>query len=103
MASDGGTPSKTATCLVNVNVNRNLHRPSFINPPKTQEIPEITLPGTVVMQVSAADNDTSVSQNQSNFKLKKSFHIMIPRDKVSKFFDFIGICFTKLGQYVIKW
>ena len=61
MAKDGGTPPKTATATVEVDVERNLHDPVFTSSGvMTASIPEIAPAGTPVASVSAEDRDTAV-------------------------------------------
>jgi hypothetical protein len=60
-AYDSFYPTKTATCLFNVGVDRNPNAPRFVYPTgKTSyenNIPETTTPGTPVITLSATDAD----------------------------------------------
>lgn len=59
-ARDGGSPPRSATALVNINVQRNLHAPVF-NPTRYEEtILETTGLGVSLVRVLATDADTRV-------------------------------------------
>ena len=62
-AHDGGVPPKSATALVIITVNRNLHVPEFILDVYKKRIPETTSLGVSILQVTASDRDTLVSED----------------------------------------
>ena len=61
LAKDGGTPSRTATTIVTIDVDRNLNSPRF-NPNNARvNIPETLAAGSLVTSVTASDEDTQAS------------------------------------------
>ena len=59
---DGGTPPRSASTVVQVNVIRNLFAPQFFaNGIIKTSIPETATPGYSVFQVTATDADATVS------------------------------------------
>ncbi|XP_074647695.1 protocadherin gamma-B4-like [Tubulanus polymorphus] len=68
VASDGGSPAKTATQLLTININRNTNKPRFINPAgptftDTANINENDPMTKQVYKVTATDADRFVSKN----------------------------------------
>lgn len=61
IARDGGSPSRSATAIIKININRNLHVPTFNPSSYSQKIYETELIGNVVVDVNAEDNDRVVS------------------------------------------
>ena len=83
VARDGGSPSKSATATVDINVQRNLLPPVF-DPSGVYNVTiiEQTAVGEEILVVSATDNDPVVSQiNFVNFqqilKLIKWFRLYV--------------------------
>ncbi|XP_041363172.1 uncharacterized protein LOC121378881 isoform X2 [Gigantopelta aegis] len=68
-AHDGGMPPKSATALVIITVNRNLHVPEFTLDAYKQRIPETTSLGVSILQVAASDRDTLVPYNSVKYKI----------------------------------
>ena len=60
VAFDNGTPSLSATAIVNININRNLHSPIFSNSPYQIRVPETQTSGTSVTQLVVRDSDLKV-------------------------------------------
>ena len=60
-ARDGGTPPRSATALVNINVQRNLVRPVFQQSSYETTILETQSLGINILRVIATDADTKVS------------------------------------------
>ena len=65
LAKDGGTPPKTATTTVHIDVDRNLNAPKFSQATIKAEIMEISPAGSLVATVTATDQDTAVSIKMS--------------------------------------
>ena len=61
LAKDGGTPSRTATTIVTIDVDRNLNSPRFSPDNVRVAIPETLAAGSLVTAVTASDDDTQVS------------------------------------------
>ncbi|XP_076458559.1 protocadherin Fat 1-like [Babylonia areolata] len=66
-ARDGGSPRRSSTAVVTVNVNRNLFDPVFSQAEYTIDISETTAPGTGILFVSASDNDVASPYNQVSY------------------------------------
>jgi hypothetical protein len=60
LAEDGGSPKKTATATVDINVNRNLVPPQFNPASYSQSIIENFPVGSEIVTVSATDSDPQV-------------------------------------------
>ncbi|XP_046579033.1 protocadherin Fat 4-like [Haliotis rubra] len=70
-ARDGGSPARSATVLVNINVQRNLYAPVF-NPARYEEtIMETTGLGVSLVRVLATDADTRAPHNVSRFSISQ--------------------------------
>ncbi|CAD5111751.1 DgyrCDS1030 [Dimorphilus gyrociliatus] len=64
--SPGGLETKTGTTTVIININGiNNHSPVFANNPWTHNMPENTVPGTNILQVTATDNDFGMDASLS--------------------------------------
>ena len=61
LARDGGTPAKSATATVEIEVQRNLNAPVFSRASLAVSLPEIAPAGSSVTTVSASDADAAVS------------------------------------------
>ena len=61
LAKDGGTPSRTATTIVTIDVDRNLNSPRFSPNNLRVNIPETLTAGSLVTSVTASDEDTQAS------------------------------------------
>lgn len=59
---DGGTPPLSDTATVVITVPRNNFDPDFISRDQTVRIPYNQVAGTVVANVTATDNDGTVSE-----------------------------------------
>ncbi|KAJ8316548.1 hypothetical protein KUTeg_005899, partial [Tegillarca granosa] len=67
LATDGGSPSRSATATVKINIRRNLFAPAWVNQNLETTIPETTSPGSQVLTVQARDNDISAPENQFRY------------------------------------
>lgn len=70
LAIDMGTPQRTGTASIKVSIlDVNDESPKFEKKLFSQVISEKTIPGTVVMNLSATDADSSITNNQIRFEL----------------------------------
>lgn len=62
-ATDNGIPNRSSTfnAIVTINIIRNENDPFFVNTPYITTIPETTTLGSLVLTVTARDNDNIVS------------------------------------------
>ena len=68
--SDGGTPARSSSVVVPIQVNRNLHDPRFEDGSEKRVIvPDNSAPGTVIEQVSARDEDRIAPHNTIRYSL----------------------------------
>ena len=59
---DGGTPFKSATLTVKVNIDRNFKDPAWDQTSYTKSVSESVIVGTSVIAVTARDTDREVGQ-----------------------------------------
>lgn len=62
MVQDGGSPARTSTTVLTININQNLYTPEFSTTggPCGADISEDSQPGAVVTTVTATDRDVKV-------------------------------------------
>ena len=66
VAQDGGSPAKTATTLVKVEILHNFHKPVFSPVMYDETILETQALGQRILTVKANDNDTKVGIERSH-------------------------------------
>ena len=66
VAQDGGSPAKTATTLVKLEILRNFHAPVFSPVMYNETILETQALGQRILTVTANDNDTKVGIESSH-------------------------------------
>ena len=66
VAQDGGSPAKTATTLVKVEILHNFHKPVFSPVMYDETILETQALGQRILTVKANDNDTKVGTESSH-------------------------------------
>ncbi|XP_036359005.1 uncharacterized protein LOC115211772 [Octopus sinensis] len=92
-AEDQGFPSNMALTPVTVNVNRNMNTPGWTRQNYTENVLEITLPNTVLLQLHAFDFDNQAPYNTLDFSMSSS-------QSDNDVADYFGV--TASGQFFVK-
>ncbi|KAL5018733.1 hypothetical protein ScPMuIL_004455 [Solemya velum] len=69
VARDGGTPPRSATALVDINVRRNLQTPELLQTNYVETIPESHSIGASVSQIFGKDDDVNSPHKDLNFAI----------------------------------
>lgn len=63
LATDNGSPARSATAIVIVDIQRNFQAPVWVQTSYSVAIPETQSFGVNFLQVSATDGDSQVNEN----------------------------------------